>query len=283
MNQQPQDCRAMTAQSMGRDLLHALLAELRLLPKPWEQLAKDKQDDVIERLRKRVDTNVKMAVHLLAADGRTTVAGALEQITIKDGVKAVVKFSALAPNLHELYDVSGKEVLIVVASADDYTGGMDEVVGEDDQRGLDLGHEYHENDGGGMQQDGDIVDAEFVDVPTLPAPGDTEPTEEELDKAFDAGYDAAEQGQPESACPVMAGALCIEWVKGWKAYHEQLKDKEESAIAEKSASHGAIARYRHPDEPSLTWTGRGRKPVWVAEWLAGGGTLEDLEINDQDE
>ncbi len=55
-----QDIRNMTADTIGKDLLGALLAELRLLPKPWEQLAQAKQDDVIDRLRKRVETNVKM-------------------------------------------------------------------------------------------------------------------------------------------------------------------------------------------------------------------------------
>ena len=88
------DAREMTAETVGKDLLQALLAELRLLPKPWEQLPQGRQDDVIDRLRRRVETNVKMAVHLLAAQGRIVVAGAMDQITIKDGVKAVVKFAA---------------------------------------------------------------------------------------------------------------------------------------------------------------------------------------------
>ncbi|MEO8599029.1 MAG: H-NS histone family protein, partial [bacterium] len=32
-------------------------------------------------------------------------------------------------------------------------------------------------------------------------------------------------------------------------------------------------RYRHPAEVSLHWTGRGRQPKWVHEWLASGQTL----------
>jgi DNA-binding protein H-NS len=38
------------------------------------------------------------------------------------------------------------------------------------------------------------------------------------------------------------------------------------------------AKYRHPQHPELTWTGRGRKPVWVQELLAAGKTLQDLMI-----
>ena len=37
-------------------------------------------------------------------------------------------------------------------------------------------------------------------------------------------------------------------------------------------------KYRHPQKRGLTWTGRGRKPRWVAEWLAGKGNLEQLAI-----
>jgi hypothetical protein len=96
----PQDFRNMTADSLGKDLLSALVTEIKLLPDPWVKLSKKKQDDVIDRLRSRVESNVKMAVHLLAAEGRTVVAGDLDQITIKDGVKAVVKFGFGAANLH---------------------------------------------------------------------------------------------------------------------------------------------------------------------------------------
>jgi DNA-binding protein H-NS len=38
------------------------------------------------------------------------------------------------------------------------------------------------------------------------------------------------------------------------------------------------AKYQHPDHPELTWTGRGRKPVWVQELLSSGKTLQDLSI-----
>lgn len=102
----PKDFRTMTADTIGKDLLSGLVTELRLLPKPWPELPKGKQDDIIDRLRARVETNVKMAVHLLAAQGRTVVTGDLDAITIKDGVKATVKFSSAAPNLHELYAIN---------------------------------------------------------------------------------------------------------------------------------------------------------------------------------
>jgi hypothetical protein len=211
----PQDFRAMTADTVGRDLLQALVTELKLLPDVWVKLSEKKQNDVIDRLRARVDTQIKMAVHVLASSGRTVVAGDLDQVTIKDGVKAVIKFSAAAPSLHELYESQGKAVLVVVAGAADHTGGMDEIRGESDQRAMDLGREYHEDDGGGM---GDtVVDADGKPVTQI----EHQPLQEELDAAEEAGYLAASEGKPQSDCPVMAGALCIAWVKGWKQWHEE--------------------------------------------------------------
>ena len=217
----PQDFRNMTASTLDKDLLAALVAEIKLLPDPWPKLSQKKQDDVIDRLRSRVESNVRMAVHMLAAEGRVTIAGDLGQITIKDGVKAVVKFGTGAANLHELYDVAGKAVLVVVAGANEHLGGMDEVKGEADQRAMDLGHEYHDNDGGGM--DDNVIDADRG----LPAPEDVV-TSQQLEEAFEEGYQAAADGQPESACPVMAGKLCIQWVKGWKRYHEMNTNGDEA-------------------------------------------------------
>ena len=49
--------------------------------------------------------------------------------------------------------------------------------------------------------------------------------------------------------------------------------------APKERKRGAVAaKYCHPENSSLTWTGRGRKPKWVAEALAAGKALSDLAI-----
>ncbi len=40
----------------------------------------------------------------------------------------------------------------------------------------------------------------------------------------------------------------------------------------------AVAKYRHPENADLTWSGRGRKPGWITEGLARGKSLEDFAI-----
>src|SRR5690606_7257735 len=205
---QEKDIRGMTAETIGVDILQALVQEIKLLPDVWAKMPKRKQDDVINRLRARVEHNVRMAVHLIASDNRTTVVGDLESVTSKDGIKAVFKISSNSNGRHHLLDTVGKACLIVIADADDVVGGMDEIQGEHDQRAMDLNREYTDQDGDGMD---DVVDVDATEV----LPVEHQPLTEELQQAWDDGYDAAEAGKPESDCPVMDRRLCIEWVKGW--------------------------------------------------------------------
>jgi DNA-binding protein H-NS len=37
-------------------------------------------------------------------------------------------------------------------------------------------------------------------------------------------------------------------------------------------------RYRHPSDTSLHWTGRGRQPQWVKDWLSSGKPLDALRV-----
>jgi DNA-binding protein H-NS len=39
---------------------------------------------------------------------------------------------------------------------------------------------------------------------------------------------------------------------------------------------GGTVKYRHPENPGLTWGGRGKRPQWVTDALAEGKSLEDL-------
>lgn len=37
-------------------------------------------------------------------------------------------------------------------------------------------------------------------------------------------------------------------------------------------------KYAHPENPSLTWSGRGRQPTWIKEGLESGKSLDDYLI-----
>jgi DNA-binding protein H-NS len=44
------------------------------------------------------------------------------------------------------------------------------------------------------------------------------------------------------------------------------------------ANGGTTPRFRHPANRSLRWSGRGRQPKWVKEWVASGQPLDALRI-----
>lgn len=46
----------------------------------------------------------------------------------------------------------------------------------------------------------------------------------------------------------------------------------------KSSRAPAAAKYRHPENPALTWSGRGSKPQWFVEALEAVKTASDLAI-----
>jgi len=57
----------------------------------------------------------------------------------------------------------------------------------------------------------------------------------------------------------------------------------EAAIKCYNEEHGTAiiirqVKYRNPNDPSQTWTGTGRKPVWVLSQLSAGKQLADLAV-----
>ena len=49
--------------------------------------------------------------------------------------------------------------------------------------------------------------------------------------------------------------------------------KAKKAATAKPAS---VIKFRHPENPAIGWTGHGRKPQWVIDWLAQGKALDEL-------
>ena len=54
------------------------------------------------------------------------------------------------------------------------------------------------------------------------------------------------------------------------------KNSRSTSSAAKKAD-ASKPKYRNPDDPSQTWSGRGRRPRWVVQSLEAGRTLDDLQ------
>ncbi|SFD64432.1 H-NS histone family protein [Massilia yuzhufengensis] len=58
-----------------------------------------------------------------------------------------------------------------------------------------------------------------------------------------------------------------------------LKDLMAATGRSSSTKGNSVAvRYRHPDNAQQQWTGRGRQPKWVKEWVEGGKSLDKLRV-----
>ena len=59
-----------------------------------------------------------------------------------------------------------------------------------------------------------------------------------------------------------------------------LKDLVGGAVAARGGKKtGTVApRYRNPADASQQWTGRGRQPKWVKEWLDAGKDIDGLKV-----
>ncbi len=55
--------------------------------------------------------------------------------------------------------------------------------------------------------------------------------------------------------------------------------KDLIATAGRGSKGASVAvRYRHPEDNNQQWTGRGRQPKWVKEWVEGGKSIDDLRV-----
>ncbi|OVE50423.1 H-NS family nucleoid-associated regulatory protein [Chromobacterium violaceum] len=83
----------------------------------------------------------------------------------------------------------------------------------------------------------------------------------------------AEIGQREKAEKAEAKSKILELAKAHGLSLDELFKQAETKVKKP-----VEAKYRHPADASLTWSGRGRKPLWVQELLDQGKTLEELAI-----
>lgn len=51
-----------------------------------------------------------------------------------------------------------------------------------------------------------------------------------------------------------------------------------SRTAPRKKKPGSPPKYAHPENPAVTWTGRGRQPGWIKDALAAGKSLDDFLI-----
>lgn len=114
--------RELAREFMLGEVMAAAMRQLRALDKPWLRLPEQKQKDVIDEVRDSVSVAIRQAVEIIATDDRTRFTAQVESVTFKDGVKAVLTMANTMAS-HELADVQGGRVYVVIEDPNRYTQG----------------------------------------------------------------------------------------------------------------------------------------------------------------
>lgn len=125
----------LTKERMAADLIDALVTEVQQQQRPWPQLSKSGQQDVIDRLSARCRHLIAEAVTIIASDQRQTLVATVDSVTAKSGLKVVLKVGVLVAGRHELMDATGTQVLLVLGGTD-FNGAPPKAQAESDQRAL---------------------------------------------------------------------------------------------------------------------------------------------------
>ncbi len=123
----PDHAADLVAATLSGDIRDFLVDRIKQLPKTWPEMLAEEQREIIDSAIMAANDIVRRAVHIIAKDGRPTITAQCEQVTVKDGIKAVVSLSKSDPLRHALADSQGQSILIVVVDAENYIGQRDDL------------------------------------------------------------------------------------------------------------------------------------------------------------
>lgn len=105
------------------NLMKKLLVVVRGMPKTWKQLTEVQQDNVLAEFDAYAKEALRNSVRDMAGADFPCIQATLDQVVVKDGIKAVLKMGQSSPHRHELVDSEGSTVLLILADASEYTKG----------------------------------------------------------------------------------------------------------------------------------------------------------------
>jgi hypothetical protein len=128
-----EDSLSISRDSLGHDILAALVNELRTLPDHFSRLNEENQQKCIERLKDKIRGGIDKAIRIIVHGELAAVPAKLEHVNWKDGLTCGLKIQRDAMYRHALSDAQGTTVLLVVTDATRWVARMDEVKAKSDQ------------------------------------------------------------------------------------------------------------------------------------------------------
>ena len=130
-------------------LRDAVLTEIKAAPEVWQRMSQEQQDGVIGRVDRQMHNLIAKCIKLLIGHEFPVVSGTLDQVVVKDQLKAVVIIPKASPDRFDLIDSVGREIRITVADSQAFSATAGEVKSEPDQPDLPgaIGIEHHPDSG----------------------------------------------------------------------------------------------------------------------------------------
>lgn len=119
---------------LGRDLLTAVLDEVKTMQNVWQKMSEHDQEQSLFRLKNRIRSSVSEAVRIIASKNRPELRAHVKKVVFSDsGVEGQLTISKKQIGRHDLSDAQGEDVLIVISNVDEYSNTMDEVTADPQQ------------------------------------------------------------------------------------------------------------------------------------------------------
>lgn len=119
----------MAADTLTGDVRDVILQFIKweTAAKPWNQRSADEQQKTLNRVTNVAENLVRQAVKLIATHGLPAVPGALESVTIKDGVKAALLLSKSDDAWVAAAKHQGGAITLILASMEQFMGQREEI------------------------------------------------------------------------------------------------------------------------------------------------------------
>lgn len=118
------DTIAQTIDSVGKQILKAMLVELQVHSPRYVALPEDKQQEVIDRLRDALADTINHAVYQIAAKSYDSLPVKLVKAQLKEGIQFQVNVTG-TPAHSGWVDQVGKEAMLVFCDPTGFTMGLD--------------------------------------------------------------------------------------------------------------------------------------------------------------
>lgn len=113
----------MAAGNMSVAIIEHVVKQVKRLKEPWAKTSEIDQRSFLNMLDMEVRAEITKAVNLIAADKRPTLGALIDSVTVKGGMKVVLKIAKSQAFRHELVDAEGSGCLLIVTDPGKFMKG----------------------------------------------------------------------------------------------------------------------------------------------------------------